>query len=196
MLKPGVTLYFVRHGETDWNAEGRLQGQKDIPLNDVGRVQAEEVGRKLTDFARRPEDCAYIASPMTRTRETMEILRAAMGLHPPYYKTDERLRELTFGAWEGFTWREVVAREPHGAKKRSANKWHFVPPDGESYAMLWDRVAPAIAAVERDTVMVSHGGVARVLIAHLGGISIDEAAEMNIWQGRVLVFDDEGWRWV
>lgn len=196
MLKNGLTLYFVRHGETDWNAEGRLQGQRDIPLNDVGRVQAEEAGRKLSDFAHAPEDCAYIASPLVRTRETMEILRGAMGLHPPYYKLDDRLRELTFGAWEGFTWREVVAHSPHGAKNRLANKWHFVPPEGESYAMLWHRVEPAIAALERDTVMVSHGGVARVLLAHLGGITIDEAAEMDIWQGRVLVFDDEGWRWV
>ena len=94
-------IYFIRHGETDWNLEGRLQGQKDIPLNDVGRVQAEETGRKLQALAPHYEDLAYVASPMTRTRETMEILSRTLGLHPEAYKLDERLGELTFGAGEG-----------------------------------------------------------------------------------------------
>src|SRR3712207_550991 len=181
------TLYFIRHGETDWNAEARLQGQRDVPLNDFGRVQAEEVGRRLRALVPRPEDLDYVASPLSRTRDTMERLREAIGLHPAAYRTDGRLRELTFGAWEGLTWKEVRARDPKGAQARERDKWGFVPPRGESYAMLARRVAPFLDDLNRDTVVVSHGGVARVLLVLLGHASRDHAPRVDVWQGRVLV---------
>jgi broad specificity phosphatase PhoE len=189
------TLYFVRHGETDWNAEARLQGQRDVPLNDFGRVQAEEAGAKLRALVSRFEDLDYVASPLGRTRETMELMREAIGLHPTFYRTDERLRELTFGAWEGLTWKEVRQRDSRGARARDADKWGFVPPKGESYAMLAERVAPFLASLTRDTVAVSHGGVARVLLALLGQVPRDEAPRVDIWQGRVLVFEPKRHFW-
>lgn len=189
------TLYFVRHGETDWNVEARLQGQRDVPLNDFGRVQAEEVGRRLRELVSHPEDLDYVASPLGRTRETMERLREAIGLHPPAYRTDERLKELTFGNWEGLTWKEVRERDPKGARARDADKWGFVPPQGESYAMLAERVAPFLESLTRDSVVVSHGGVARVLLVMLGQASRDFAPRADIWQGRVLVFAPDRHYW-
>lgn len=189
------TLYFVRHGETDWNVEARLQGQRDVPLNDFGRVQAEEVGRRLRELVPHPEDLDYVASPLGRTRETMERLREAIGLHPSAYRTDERLKELTFGDWEGLTWKEVRARDPKGARSRDADKWGFVPPGGESYQMLAERVAPFLRDLTRDSVIVSHGGIARVLLVTLGQASRDFAPRADIWQGRVLVFAPDGHYW-
>ena len=190
------TIYFIRHGETDWNAEARLQGQRDVPLNDLGRVQAEEAGRKLRDLHPQPEDLAYVASPLVRTRETMELARQAIGLHPPFYRTDDRLKELSFGRWEGLTWKEVRKLHPADARAREADKWHFQPPGGESYEMLADRLRPALAAIERDTVMVSHGGVARCLLALLSGMAPAEAPLVDIWQGKILVFEADAFRWV
>ena len=189
-------LYFVRHGETDWNAEGRLQGQRDIPLNDVGRVQAEEVGRRLRGLVERFEDLDYVASPMTRTRETMERLRDAVGLHPTAYRTDERLVELTFGQWEGRTFKEVRKTEPEAAAERARDKWSFVPPGGESYAMLADRVRPFLADLTRDAVVVSHGGVARAFLTIACGVEGREAASLYIWQGKILVIEGGRHRWV
>jgi probable phosphoglycerate mutase len=189
------TIYFIRHGETDWNAEGRLQGQKDIPLNDLGRVQAEEAAGALLSLHPRPEDLAWWCSPLARTRETMELARQAIGLHPPYYKQDERLKELTFGAWEGLTWRELRKADPAGARAREADKWSCVPPEGESYAMLLERVRPFLADLDRDSVVVSHGGVARVLMVELAGLSREKAVAADIWQGRVLVFENGKARW-
>jgi probable phosphoglycerate mutase len=166
-----------------------------VPLNDFGRVQAEEVGARLRGLVPRFEDLDYVASPLSRTRETMETMRQALGLHPPAYRKDERLRELSFGAWEGLTWQEVRQRDPRGARARDADKWGFEPPKGESYAMLAERVAPVLAELSRDTVMVSHGGVARVLLAILGRAPQDEAPRIDIWQGRVLVFDGARHYW-
>ncbi len=99
-------LVFIRHGETDWNVEGRLQGRRDIPLNDTGRWQARRNGTAIMAAMPEAGGFDFVASPLSRSRETMEILRAAMGLPPQGYATDDRLKELTFGAWEGFTGEE------------------------------------------------------------------------------------------
>ncbi|MGO4704639.1 histidine phosphatase family protein [Microvirga sp. 2MCAF38] len=193
-LRP--TIYFVRHGETDWNLEGRLQGQKDIPLNDFGRVQAEEAGRRLQALTPHPEDLDYVSSPMLRTRETMEIMREALGLHPTAYRLDDRLVELTFGAWEGLTWKEVRALTQQGAAARERDKWGFAPPGGgESYAMLTERVAPILDGITRETVMVGHGGVARAFLTVACGVNRRHAVNMDIWQGKVLVIEGRKHYW-
>lgn len=189
-------LYFVRHGETDWNVEGRLQGQTDTPLNARGCVQAEEAGIRLRALLPRAESLDYVASPLERTRDTMERMRGVLGLDPTGYRLDDRLKEVSFGAWEGLTWREVRASDPRGAAARERDKWGFVPPGGESYAMLAERVAPAVEALARDTVVVSHGGVARALLARLAGVPQAGAPRIDIWQGRVLVFEAGRSRWV
>jgi probable phosphoglycerate mutase len=190
-------LFFIRHGETDWNAEGRLQGQRDIPLNDLGRVQAEEAGIILQGLHPHPEDMDWWVSPLARTRETAERVRAAMGLHPTYYKLDERLKELTFGRWEGLTWKEVRRADAGAAALRERDKWGAVPPEGESYAMLLERVRGFLETTIRcDSVLVSHGGVARVLMVMLAGYATKRAASEEIWQGRVLVFEEGTCRWV
>ena len=189
------TLYFVRHGETDWNAEGRLQGQRDVPLNPFGRVQAEEAGARLRDLVAGYDGLDFVASPLSRTRETMEGLRRTIGLPPEAYRQDDRLKELSFGRWEGLTWKEVRARDPQGAAARERDKWGFVPPGGESYAMLTERVRPVLQNLARDTVIVSHGGVARAFLAMLAGVPEDEAPRVDIWQGRILVFRSGAAAW-
>src|ERR1044071_2779885 len=105
------TLVFFRHGETDWNVEGRLQGQRDIPLNALGRKQATHCGEILRDlFVRERIDVTtldFICSPLGRARDTMELARASLGLPPKDYRIDERLTEVTFGEWEGYTLAEL-----------------------------------------------------------------------------------------
>jgi len=180
-------IVFIRHGETDWNAEGRLQGQQDIPLNEVGRLQSAAAGRKLRDIVD-PEALPWLVSPLWRTRETAEIARAAVGLDPYAYRLDDRLKELTFGSWEGCTWKELRAVDPAVVKARAADKWGFVPPQGESYAMLRARIAGWLAEQSQPMIIVSHGGVARVLLVDLAGWEVQEAASADIWQGKLLWF--------
>ncbi len=194
-------IIFVRHGETTYNAENRLQGQRDVPLNARGRDQARAVGRTLgariaPEIDRLEAAGAFFASPLERARETMELVRAAMDLAPKPYRLDEALMEITFGEWEGLTWPEVRARYPDGVAARRADKWGFVPPGGESYAMLVERLRPWLAARDADVFVVSHGGVARAFMAILAGVPGQIAAGIPIDQGRALIFEEGRFRWI
>jgi broad specificity phosphatase PhoE len=194
-------LIFVRHGETAYNAENRLQGQLDIPLNHRGREQARAVGRTLgaqtgSEIDRLEAADAFIASPLERARETMEIARDAMGLPPSRYRLDPVLKEISFGAWEGLTWREIEVRDPKGVTARRKDKWSFVPPEAESYAMLAARLRPWLDGLAGDALVVSHGGVARALMKLIAGIAPAKAADAPIAQGRALCFENGKCRWI
>lgn len=167
-----------------------------MDLNAVGRAQAEEVGRQLAGLVPDFASLDYVASPMLRTRATMDLLRQAAGLDVGGYRCDPRLAELAFGAWEGFTWKELRRREAARYAERDRDRWRFVPPGGgESYEVLSRRVGAAIAELTRPTVVVAHGGVARTMMTRLGGTREREALQASIWQGRILLFEGGRSRW-
>jgi broad specificity phosphatase PhoE len=188
-----MLLYYVRHGLTDWNIAGRLQGHRDIPLNQAGRAQAARCGRILRDLLARAARPAvhfdYVSSPLSRACETMEIMRAGLGLAPAGYGIDARLTEISFGEWEGLTYAEVMQREPDVVAKREADKWEFLPPGGENYRALALRVGAWHASLARDTVVCAHGGTGRALVALLGIAPLDQAVHQAIDQGVVYVID-------
>ena len=188
------TLYYIRHGLTDWNAEGRLQGGRDVPLNAQGREQAACCAGILRDLfacsGRGAAEYAYVSSPLVRARETMDIVRAALGLAPAGYATDPRLAEISFGEWEGLTYQDVLARDPDIVGRREGDKWGFRPPGGETYVEVAQRIAAWHATLDRDTVVTAHGGTARALTAVRGVAPPDEAVHQSIEQGVVYVFAD------
>jgi probable phosphoglycerate mutase len=190
------TLVFVRHGETDWNVEGRLQGQRDIPLNENGRAQARRNGEIIAREIPEAAGFDFVASPLWRARETMEIARAAMNLDPKAYAVDPRLVEITFGELEGFTYLDIENREPGWLKMRDANKWEFLPPGGESYRMLHDRIIAWLETVRVPLVVVAHGGVGRVLRAHLLGLDKSASVAESFPQDRVFLWRDGQGAWV
>jgi probable phosphoglycerate mutase len=187
-----LILYYVRHGETDWNVEGRLQGWHDPALNALGRRQAGVCADILRGLIKRegrsPIDYPYVASPLQRARQTAEIIRAALGLVPDDYRVDSRLREIGFGEWEGLTFRDVRSRAPQALAARERNKWNFVPPGGESYAQVALRMREWYDALDGDTVVIAHGGTARALIGVLGIAPPAEAPSVDIGQGVVYRF--------
>jgi broad specificity phosphatase PhoE len=167
MMARMTRLVLVRHGETDWNREGRWQGHADRGLNDRGRAQARAAADRL---ARDPVD-AVITSDLRRARETADVVAGRLGLSPT---VDPRLREVDVGEWSGLTRAEVRTRhpEPYRAWLEGVNAGY---PGGETFAQLEQRAAEAMRDLcERppgDTVVVvSHGGSIRAMVATALGI--------------------------
>jgi broad specificity phosphatase PhoE len=190
------TIYYIRHGETEWNAQGRLQGCQDIPLNDLGREQAAHAGGILADLfahdGRSANSLGFVASPLGRARSTMELVRGALKLPPDVYAIDDRLREIGYGDWEGSTLQQMQASDPEVFARRQLAKWTVPPPGGESYAQVQTRVSDWYQQLTADTVAVAHGGTARALMVALEIETPDSAADLTIEQGAVYVFGAGG----
>lgn len=185
-------IYFIRHGETDWNREGRYQGSRDIQLNARGREQADANGPLLRELLERdgidPTAADWIHSPLGRTAETMARVRAAFDSELPDAKPDSRLVEISFGDYEGqlHTDLQRTGIVPQGA--RDASFWSFMPRNGESYADVTARVQPLLAALKRPTVLVAHGGIARVVRVLSEGLDFASAVNWPAPQNAVLHF--------
>ncbi|MCO6186854.1 histidine phosphatase family protein [Rhizobium sp. L1K21] len=192
--------YFIRHGQTDWNAEGRFQGQRDIPLNDIGRAQARANGVALRlALGDDLESFDFVASPLVRTRETMMLVREAAGLMPAdQFSMEKAILELSFGEWEGQTEAELRVGYPQQMRERKADKWHYMPPgeDAESYETLSWRIAAWLERLQRPTVCVTHGGVIRALFKLSGTLEPQKAARENVPQDRILKFTREKAEWL
>ncbi|MGE0765984.1 MAG: histidine phosphatase family protein [Hyphomicrobiaceae bacterium] len=196
MLRKGVTLYYVRHGETDWNAALRYQGQTDVPLNAKGRVQAARNGRRLKALiGAKATSLDYVASPLSRASETMRIARAEMGLDPDAFRHDDRLKEQHYGDWEGQLWHELPTVDPVGFAGHNRDKWNWCPRGGESYRMLSDRLAGWLSEVEHDVVVASHGAVSRVVRGLVLGLDGPMVTSLEIPQDKVLVLQDGRMSW-
>jgi probable phosphoglycerate mutase len=193
---PAPVIYYIRHGETAWNADGRLQGAQDTALNELGRRQAVQSGHILADLLARDgrdkSQIPYLSSPLLRARTTMELMRGALNLPPRDYATDDRLREIGYGQWEGSTLPEMQAADPAFFAQRLADKWRVAPQGGETYEAVQRRMRDWYDGVCRDTVVVAHGGTARALMVSLGFETPQSASDLPIAQGAVYVFGDGG----
>ena len=194
------TIYHIRHGQTDWNVAGRLQGAQDIPLNTTGRAQAEANGAALAaHFAavgRDPASLRWVSSPLCRARETMERVRRAVGLSPHDHDTDRDLREVGYGIFEGMTHAEIEAADPAAMDGLRHDKWHYRPPEGESYVMLAARVARWWATTTGDMVIVSHGGTFRALRIAIEDNRDPGLAVYYVPQDRIFRWQDARGAWL
>jgi broad specificity phosphatase PhoE len=169
---PMTTLILVRHGETDWNRDGRWQGHADAPLNERGREQARRLAAELAG-----EDVAAVySSDLSRARETADIIAERLGRD---VSVDPRLREVHVGSWSGLTMPEIEERFPaEFARWRSGDAGHSFA-DGETYAAMGERVVAAVEEIAaqhpgEQVVIVLHGGPVRSVLAHAAGITYEE----------------------
>jgi broad specificity phosphatase PhoE len=159
-------IYFVRHGETTWNLQGRMQGHLDAPLTARGLAEARRDGAALRGQIERDEPYLLVFSPLRRTRETAAIIAEEVGASRlAGRRSDDRLKEVSWGAWDGLSFDEIKARDPEIWQARIQDRWNVTPPDGESYRMLYERVATWFERVadQPRLIVVSHGALGRAL---------------------------------
>jgi broad specificity phosphatase PhoE len=186
-LAEGVTLYFSRHGETEANVAKRFQGNTvNTPLTKLGHKQAKTIAKILKARVDDPGALLYVASPLKRACETMEIIRERLDLPLKGYKTDKRIQEIDLGEWDGLTHDEARALDPKLFDKRDKNKWDVRVPGGESYEDVADRAERWVKSLKRDTFAVSHGAFTRILRGLFEGLSAAEMSALDEPQGVVF----------
>jgi broad specificity phosphatase PhoE len=177
-----MTIFLVRHGQTEWNRARRYQGWSDSPLTAQGVAQAEAIGHCLRAI---PEAASaeIVASPIGRARRTAEIIAHCLGRTSPV-RFDERLREISLGPWDGLNRAEIKARMGAGFAEF---EWYFRTPDGESYEVFEGRIAGWLAEAGNGPVIaVSHGVVTRVLRGLYAGLPRAEALRLAVPQDRIF----------
>jgi probable phosphoglycerate mutase len=173
-MKLTAPLYLLRHGETAWNIQRRMQGSKDSALTARGRAQAAAMGQALAvELAREPGPTVFLRSPLGRTCETASIIGRALGLDDGDWRDDPRLAELRYGTWEGSTWAEIEVDHPDALASWRADPEGYCPPGGETHVQLRQRSAEALADIIASgtrTVVVSHGVSGAVMRGLLHGL--------------------------
>ena len=175
---PDTVIYLLRHGETEWNSAGRFQGKLDSPLTSRGVAQAEACGRRLTQVADYVN--AIYASPLGRVRQTVALLRS-VGTYPDVL-WDNRLEEVSVGAWDGLTHVDIDACWPGMLDGSTPFDWFFRSPDGESFDAASERVSAWLAELTGIVVAVSHGLVGRLIRGRYLGIDKDETLRLPVPQ--------------
>ncbi len=176
-------LYFIRHGQTEWNAIRRMQGQWNSDLNDTGRAQADVNGRMLATL----DIETMFASPLDRTRQTAEIINRHLNVDVTF---DERIMEWDCGDWSGNLYAEVKERWPEQWAALQADRFHYRGPNCENYPDMIARSTPFLDGL-RDheasrIAIVSHGMIGRVMVSVLLGH--DEQTMLSYTQDNDVVF--------
>jgi len=176
-------FFFVRHGQTEWNAVARMQGQFDSKLSALGREQAEVNGAFLAG----QDIGALYVSPLGRTRETAAIVNRHLGLEPTF---DDRIMEWNCGDWSGYLYAEVQEKWPHAWSAWQADRFNYRGPNCENYPDMFARSAPfldeLLAGPHDRIAIVSHGMIGRVMVSHLLGYS--EAECLGFHQPNDAIF--------
>lgn len=180
-------LLLIRHGETDWNIEGRWQGQEDIPLNQRGREQAERMAELLEEHA---IDAIY-SSDLQRAHETARIVAEEKGL--PIH-VDPRLREIHQGEWQGLLVKEIETRYADLFKERSEDPYNIAPPGGESTFEVRERVLEFLKKIEKEypdstVAIVSHGFTLAVIQTHYLNEPFERVFDLVPKNGELIILD-------
>ena len=184
-------IYLVRHGQTEFNRERRIQGHVDSPLTELGVRQARAVGRLLADLIRDPAGWRVVSSPLGRAHATARIVAARLGGLP--VELDDRLKEMSWGPHDGRLRSELEAEHPETFARTG---WAFDASAGETYEQVAQRVGDWLASLppepERRIVAVSHGISGRVLRGLYTGLDRERSAQQDVPQDAVYLLQHGG----
>jgi probable phosphoglycerate mutase len=179
-------IYLCRHGQTEYNREGRMQGRMDSVLTDLGRAQAGAMAGLLHGLIPDAGAWRVAASPQVRAKATATIIGER--LHLPV-ALDDRLMEISVGAWEGQLIDDLRRRHPDAFADRD---WHFRAPDGETYDQVYARASGWLADQDpaSPVIVVSHGVTGRLIRAAYLGLGAEAAMDLPIPQDAVFRLHD------
>lgn len=187
-MQPLPDLLILRHGETEWNREGRMQGRLDSPLTPEGRAQARLLGRMLRRLGVTPDSHAALTSPQPRASITADLALVPLGFG---ITADPDLVEIDMGRWAGLTRAEILARWP-GPPDEDWIALYARVPDGESFDALFARAESVLARIVRPSVIVTHGVTSRFLRAAALGLGRQGVADLPGGQGVIHRIRDGG----
>lgn len=161
-MTDSTKIFLLRHGETLWNTEQRLQGHKNSDLTEVGREQASQSGLALKRLG--ADSFRLISSPLGRCRETANIIAEALEFDSSNIEYVDRVKEISFGSWEGQQIHDIQEMDSEAFNLRKANRWDVPAPGGESYSMVAERLNEWLKDIEgQSLILVSHGCAGRIL---------------------------------
>ncbi len=180
-------LLLARHGQTDWNLQGRYQGHEDPPLNSIGRAQAEELASQVIDRS----VAAVYSSDLNRALVTARIIADRLGVET---RIDRRLREIGLGDWEGMYIDDIVEQYPLEWDMRKKDPLNARPPGGETLAELAERMvsfADEVSSLfpDKSLVVISHGLAIASLYCRANSIPTGEAYQNIPDNARILEID-------
>lgn len=188
-----MTLYLVRHGETEWNLQQRRQGRADSPLTRRGVAQAHSAVRALRFELGDASGLRLVSSPIGRAWQTARVIAAGLGIPQSSVERDDLLAECDLGEWTGLTSPEVEVRDPGALAERERGKWSFRMPGGESYVDLDLRARRWLLALDdRPTLAITHEMLGRTLCGAARGLTPEQVLALRLGHGRVYRLGDDG----
>lgn len=178
------TIFIVRHGETEFNTQGRYQGQLDSPLTEHGMDQVRQMARLLRYSVDQPSEWKVISSPLGRALQSTQILCEILGYDFNKIETDSRLSEVSVGSWSGLTLKEIEQGWPNRLEDTTMYDWYFRSPDGESYEAVQERVTDWLDSLSSTSkvIAVTHGLTSRILRGVYAGLARQEALALEVSQ--------------
>ena len=186
-MKPEI--YFCRHGETEWNLQGRLQGLQDSPLSELGQMQAVRQGEILRHVVDDLGSVDIVASPLGRVRQTVDL---ALGTNVANLRFDPNLVEVDVGELTGTLRSNLQRSDPHLEQLGFDGFWstYFATQQGESWNTFYDRVNNAAERIDGKSIIFAHGVVGYVLRGIFKGLSANDIAKQTASQGCVFHIKD------
>jgi broad specificity phosphatase PhoE len=178
------TIYLLRHGETEYNTQGRYQGELDSPLTEAGIHQVQQNALMLKSLIGDPNEWKIVSSPLGRAMQSTEIICETIGFDLKNVKKDDRLTEVAVGQWAGLTTKEIESSWPNLFHNTDVYNWYFNAPHGEAYDSVVSRLSAWLEDIQHipKVIAISHGLTGRILRGVYADLKKEDALKLEVSQ--------------